>query len=103
MKKHILSKYSEKKNDGVVQFQIHGRTLKTRTVESSDPDEFELELTSIKKTVENPNPDRLFLGPTVLTESIEDSDPNEFLVDVAANYYEEDFDNILLIWFLSIF
>ena len=51
MKKHILSKYSEKKNDGVVQFQIHGRTLKTRTVESSDPDEFELELTSIKKTV----------------------------------------------------
>jgi hypothetical protein len=96
MKKHILSKYSEKKNDGMVQFQIHGRTLKTRTLESSDPDEFELELTSIKKSVENPNPDRLFLGPTVLTESIEDSDQDEFLVDVA-NYYEEDFDSILLI------
>ena len=96
MKKHILSKYSEKKNDGMVQFQIHGRTLKTRTLESSDPDEFELELTSIKKTVENPNSDRLFLGPTVLTESIEDSDQDEFLVDVA-NYYEEDFDSILLI------
>ena len=96
MKKHILSKYSEKKNDGMVQFQIHGRTLKTRTLESSEPDEFELELTSIKKSVENPNPDRLFLGPTVLTESIEDSDQDEFLVDVA-NYYEEDFDSILLI------
>ena len=97
MKKHILSKYSEKKNDGFVKFKLDGSTLKTRTVESSDPDEFELELTSIKKTVENPNPDRLFLGPTVLTRSTEDSDPNEFLVDVAANYYEEDFDSILLI------
>jgi|GEM_PF-2243547 len=97
MKKHILSRYSEKKKDDIIQFQISGRTLETRTVESSDPDEFELELTSTKKTVENPNPDRLFLGPTVLTESIEDSDPDEFLVDVAANYYEEDFDSILLI------
>lgn len=97
MKKHILSRYSEKEKDDIIQFQISGSTLETRTVESSDPDEFELELTSTKKTVENPNPDRLFLGPTVLTESIEDSDPDEFLVDVAANYYEEDFDSILLI------
>ena len=42
MKKHILSKYSEKKNEGMVQLQISGRTLETRGIESSDPDEFEL-------------------------------------------------------------
>ena len=40
MKKHILSKYSEKKNEGTVQLQIYGRTLETRVIESSDPDEF---------------------------------------------------------------
>ena len=72
-----------------------GRCEKTQLSFFTSP--LTLELTSIKKTVENPNPDRLFLGPTVLTRSTEDSDPNEFLVDVAANYYEEDFDSILLI------
>lgn len=97
MKKHILSRYSEKKNDDIVQFQISERTSETRSIETSDPDEFNLELTNIIKSIENLNQNSFFLGPTVLTESTEDSDPDEFLVDVAENYYEEDFDSILLI------
>ena len=97
MKKHILSRYSEKKNDGIVQFQVPERTLETRTIESSDPDEFELEPANIIKTVENLKSDRLSLEPTVLTESIENSDPDEFLASEIVNCYDGDFDSILLI------
>lgn len=57
MKKHILSRYSEKKNEGTVQLQVSGRTLETRVIESSDPDEFELKPTNITKSVENSDTD----------------------------------------------
>lgn len=97
MKKHILSRYLEQKNDGTVQLQAPEGTWETRNIESSDPDEFELEATNIIKSVENFNPNRLFLGPTVLTESIEASDPDEFLAREIVNCYEGDYDSILLI------
>ncbi|RKI37530.1 hypothetical protein D7V86_22790 [bacterium D16-51] len=97
MKKRILSKYSEKKNERTVQLQMSGRTLETRGIESSDPDEFELGPTNITKSVENSDPDEFFLEPTVVTENVEASDPDEFLVSAIANCYEGDFDSILLI------
>lgn len=119
MKKHILSKYSEKKNEGMVQFQISGRTLETRGIESSDPDEFFLgptvytedgvetsdpdEFTLLATTIrtsqtEESDPDEYVLqASTMGTFQKEDSDPDEFLFGAIANCYEGDFDSLLLI------
>lgn len=118
MKKHILSKYSERKNEGTFQLQISERTLITRAVESSDPDEFFLGPTVLTENMEASDPDEFTLqdqtiktsqtedsgfdefalqAPTMQTFQKEDSDPDEFLVNTMEKYYEGDFDSILLI------
>lgn len=98
MKKHILSRYSEKESKRVVQPQVTGNTLETRAAENSDPDQFFGGPTIITRSVENSDLDEFVLrAPTEGTFQKEDSDPDEFSVNTIANYYEGDFDSILLI------
>lgn len=88
MKKHILSRYSEKGNKEVGQLHTTEKTLETRTIENSDPDEFVLGPTVVTENVEASDPDEFTLqAPTISTFLKEDSDPDEFLVGAIANYY----------------
>lgn len=98
MKKHILSRYSEKENRRVIQFRAEGNTLETRIVENSDPDEFALGPTAVTEQVETSDPDEFILqSPTMRTFQKEDSDTDEFFVDAITNCKGEDFDSLLLI------
>lgn len=99
------------------EFVVTGNTIETRVKEDSDPDEFRLESTSLIKTLENADSDEFMIGPTMLTEQVEnsdpdefvvmgptkgtfskeDSDPDEFMCGFFNSYYNQDFDELLLI------
>lgn len=85
MKKHILSKFSEQKNNIIRNRGIQGLVVtgeETSSVEVSDPEEVVLMgATYVTENVENSDPDEFVaMGTTRITELIENSDSGELLL-----------------------
>lgn len=101
MKKHILNNFSKKDNysnsgnsfyyDELTQVSYFDKDFEvkvmsgynsskiTKTIETSDPDEFECGMsTESTFTVENSDNDEFYMNSTTETATIEESDPDEF-------------------------
>lgn len=101
MKKHILNNFSKKHNysnggnsfyyDELTQVSYldkncevkvmsgYNSSMITKTIETSDPDEFECGMsTKSTFTVENSDNDEFYMNSTTETATIEESDPDEF-------------------------
>lgn len=100
MKKHILSNFAKIYNyknesryyyDELTQVSYKDKCCKvkiidkynstgiTKTIETSDPDEFEYGMsTKSTFTIENSDNDEFFMNSSIESSTIEDSDPDEF-------------------------
>ncbi len=78
MKRHILSLFSQTNSNNYA--NVLGPTRLTETIEDSDIDEFNLNITTgLTHSVEDTDPDEYYDNPTIRTFSVENTDEDEFV------------------------